>query len=456
MKRLVENSVRGNKLDNFRLKTLDTGEVEILFRAPSHIDDKKKKWLTCFAIFLTGVFLLLMIPTTAQAGQTLTLIAEDSFDYTGNLVGKNGGSGFTNAWTYGSGSSDYGLGTPTLTYSGITSAGGFVNGCSVLNGQLCAVTRNIPLQSSGKVFVQMIVNFGSQNNGFGTPNLRFYDEANNFTGGVGSNGGTYGSKISILNTSLSANPDGSSSAGTLNGQGFLILGIDYSLNKTSLWLNPDMGTFNYLSTPAPSAVYLDLAPRIQNLNFVSRFGNMKFDELKVYSVVTTSNPDEDAEVARKEAAVKREAEKRSARAEMIARFKISEKATLDLFNRAEILGITSGNIDELHTEIFALPEASRADIIQILKIARKYEVVGMIASDRVVSVYSNSLIEIGLIPTDNEHKAALTQAVKNLPVSDRSSYAAIKDGIDAKMAEIQARKDRLTIVLARIASRRAG
>jgi hypothetical protein len=456
VKRLAENSVRGNKLDNFRLKTLDTGEAEMFFRTPTHIDGKKNKWLTYFAILFTGVFLLPLIPATAQAGETLTLIAEDSFDYTGNLVGKNGGIGFTNAWTYGSGTSDYGLGTPTLTYSGITSSGGFVNGCSVLNGQLCAVTRNIPLQSSGKVFVQMIVNFGAQNNGFGTPNLRFYDEANNFTGGVGSNGGTYGSKISILNTSLSANPDGSSSAGTLNGQGFLILGIDYSLNKTSLWLNPDMGTFNYLSTPAPSAVYLDLAPRIQNLNFVSRFGNMKFDELKIYSVVTTSNPDEDAEVARKEAAVKREAEKRSARAEMIVRFKISEKATLDLFNRAEILGITSGNIDELHTEIFALPEASRADITQILKVARKYEVVGIIASERVKTIYSNSLIEVGLIPEESKYKATLTRVVKGLAQDERSSYALIKEAIDAEIAVKQTRENRMTKILALIASRRSG
>lgn len=456
MRLLAEYSVRGMKLLNFRLKTLDAGEVKNLFRRQSHIAGKKNKWLTYLTITLVGVFIPPLIPITAQAGETLTLIAEDSFDYTGNLVGKNGGIGFTNAWTYGSGSSDYGIGTPTLTYSGITSSGGFVNGCSVLNGQLCAVTRNIPLQSSGKVFVQMIVNFGSQSNGFGTPNLRFYDEANNFTGGVGSNGGPHGSKISILNTSLSANPDGSSSAGTLNGQAFLIVGIDYSLNKTSLWLNPDMGTFNYLSTPAPSAFFLDLAPKIQNLNFVSRFGNMKFDELKVYSVVTTSDPAEEAEVARKEAAVKREAEKRSARAEIVRKLKTPERVMIETFNQAEIAGITNENIDELHTEIFALSEVSRADITKVLKVARKYEVVGIIASERVKSIYSSSLIEIGLIPADNKHKAALTQAVKKLPVSERSSYAAIKDGIDAEMAEIQLRNDRLKDILARIASRRAG
>ena len=414
------------------------------------------EWTTYLTVLLVGLFVLPLIPTVAQAGETLTLIAEDSFDYTGNLVGKDGGTGFTNAWTYSSATSNYGLSTPTLTYSGITSSGGFVNGCSVLNGQLCAASRNIPLQSSGKIFVQMIVDFGAQSTGGGTPNLRFYDELNQFTGGIGSNGGTHRYKISILDTSLNANPDGSSSAGTLNGQGFLIVGIDYSLNKTSLWLNPDLSTFDYLSTPPPSAVYLDLAPRIQSLNFVSRYDNMKFDELKVYSVRTTSDPAEEAALIRKEAAAKREAEKRSARDEMIARFKISEKATVDIFNRAEILGITVANIDELHTEIFALPKESQADITQVLKVARKYEVLGIIASERVKTIYSNSLIEIGLISTESKYKATLTRVVKELSQDERSSYAGIKEAIEAEMSVIQNKRGRLADILALIASHRNG
>ena len=456
MRRLIEHAVAGSKNSNSRMKNPTAVETKKFSRLRGRADGKKRENLKYLAVLLVGLFVLPFVPVTAQAGEALTLIAEDSFDYTGNLVGKDGGIGFTSAWTYSSGTSDYGLSDPTLTYSGITTSGGFVNGCSVLNGQLCAVKRDIPLQSSGKVFVQMIVDFGSQSTGGGTPNLRFVDETNQLTGGVGSNGGTYHSKISILNTSLNANPDGSSSAGTLNGQGFLIIGIDYLLNKTSLWLNPDMSSFDYLSTPLPSAVYFDLAPRIQSLNFVSRYGNMKFDELKVYSVVTTSNPDEDAEVARKEAAVKREAEKRNARAEILAKYKKSESISNELFAQAEIAGITKENIEAVQAEIASLPEAPREDITQVLKVARKYEVAGMIASDRVVSVYSNSLIEIGLISADSKHKAALTEAIKNLPVDERTSYAAIKEALDSEMAVIQARKDRLSAILARITSRRAG
>jgi streptogramin lyase len=155
------------------------------------------------------------------------------------------------------------------------------------------------------------------------------------------------------------------------------------------------------------------------------------------------------------AVVKREADRRIARTEILAKYKKSESISIELFAQAEIAGITKENIKAVQAEIAALPEVSRADITQVLKVARKYEVVGLIASDRVVAVYSNSLIEIGLIPEDSEHKAALTEAIKNLPEDERSSYAAIKEALNAKMAEIQARKDRLTAILGRIAAHRA-
>jgi hypothetical protein len=64
-------------------------------RLESRADGKKKEWLTYLTVLLVGLFVLPLIPTVAQAGETLTLIAEESFDYTGNLVGKDGGTGFT-------------------------------------------------------------------------------------------------------------------------------------------------------------------------------------------------------------------------------------------------------------------------------------------------------------------------------------------------------------------------
>ena len=183
---------------------------------------------------------------------------------------------------------------------------------------------------------------------------------------------------------------------------------------------------------------------------------MKFDELKIYNVVSTLDPAEVAKMIRKEAAAKREAERASARNEIVIRFMKSESLSIELFAQAEIAGITPENIEAVQAEIDTLPKDSRGDITQILKIARKFKVVGMIASDRVTFVYSSNLIEIGLIPADSKHRAALMAAIKKLPASERSSYASIKAAIDRKTAEIQARKDRYRAILARNAARRAG
>jgi uncharacterized delta-60 repeat protein len=157
--------------------------------------------------------------------------------------------------------------------------------------------------------------------------------------------------------------------------------------------------------------------------------------------------------AEKAAAAKREAEKQEARAQIKNSLVTSKVISLEMFTKAEISGITAENIAEVQNEIAALPQISRADLNQVLKIARKYEVVGKIASNQVATVLPVTLIEIGLIPEDSKYKAAITSTIKKLPASDRSSYASIKKAIDAKMAEIQTRKDRLANVVARINSR---
>ena len=174
---------------------------------------------------------------------------------------------------------------------------------------------------------------------------------------------------------------------------------------------------------------------------------------------TNSNSSSDSAAqaaAQAAAAAQRETEKRNARAEILDKWQKSESIPITLFAQAEIAGVTEENVKDVQAEMAAIPEISRVDITQVLKIARKYEVVGIIASERVKSIYSNSLIEIGLIHEESKHKAALTAAIKKLPVDERSSYAEIKDAIDNEMAEIQGRKDRYTAILALIASRRNG
>jgi hypothetical protein len=162
-----------------------------------------------------------------------------------------------------------------------------------------------------------------------------------------------------------------------------------------------------------------------------------------------------AEAAAKKAAEqKREADMKLARSEIVRKTVVSEKLTIEMFSQADIPGITLKNIEAVQAEILTLPEKSRSDLTEILKVARKFEVVGHIASDRPNSIYPSRLVEIGLISSDSQSKSAITQALKNLPASERSTYADIKVAIEKELARIQVRKDRLSSLVSRVSGRR--
>ena len=159
---------------------------------------------------------------------------------------------------------------------------------------------------------------------------------------------------------------------------------------------------------------------------------------------SSSSADQAAAIAQ------REAEVRTARAEIVEAFKSSKVATAESFAQADIRGITKSNIDDVNAEIALLPVDSRTSITEIVKIARKYEVIGVLASDQIERATPNLLIEIGLIPAENKNKTEILRAVRGLSVENRSSYAAIKSAIVQEMIRIQMRKDRLAAIIARI------
>lgn len=184
---------------------------------------------------------------------------------------------------------------------------------------------------------------------------------------------------------------------------------------------------------AGSATYL-LAPQLQQ-------------DINVIMVVIN------AEAAAAAAAAKRAAEERSARTDIISNLKIAQVLTVDSFAKAGIPGVTDANFAALQAELLNMPEVSRTDINQVLKVARKYEVVGNIGSDRAVPLQSNLYVEIGLIPESSKNKTAIVAAVKKLPAASRDTYAEIKAAVDQETALIQARKDRLAAVVLKNSTR---
>jgi hypothetical protein len=171
------------------------------------------------------------------------------------------------------------------------------------------------------------------------------------------------------------------------------------------------------------------------------------------SAAVTAVSDAAAKAAAEAAAAKREAEKKAARADITSNLKNSKDLSVEAFVTAEIAGINATNIALVQAELLALPEEARADINEILKVARKYEIVGNIGSDRITSLQSNSFIEIGLIPATSKNKVALVAAIRKLPASARDTYAEIKAAIDAESAKIKTRNERLAAIISRNAQR---
>ena len=163
-----------------------------------------------------------------------------------------------------------------------------------------------------------------------------------------------------------------------------------------------------------------------------------------------------AKAAAAVAAAQREAEVKAARSDISSKLAKSEMLTVDSFKQADIAGVTADNFAQVQAEIIALPAESRTVISQVLKVARKYEVVGKIASVNIRTLPNSAFVEVGLIPVTSKNKASIIAAVRRVEPSDRDSYAEIQAIIATETASIKARKDRLASVIDRIKNRFRG
>jgi hypothetical protein len=171
----------------------------------------------------------------------------------------------------------------------------------------------------------------------------------------------------------------------------------------------------------------------------------KIASLTAPTAPSTPSAESLAAIARSEARAAAIAQA-SARSELAANS--SSLLTVEKFASAGISGVTAKNIGAVSAEIKALSVERRGEIGEILTIARKFEVVDIVATSKRIN--ASMLQEIGLIKSDNKNRSAITAALAKLPSSERASFAAIESAIAKVMKTIQKRKDRLAAVQARL------
>jgi uncharacterized repeat protein (TIGR02543 family) len=191
----------------------------------------------------------------------------------------------------------------------------------------------------------------------------------------------------------------------------------------------------------------------QTCGLASSFSPFATGALRITSTQIQSDSTAAAKAAAEAAAAKREAEIKTARQDISNKLMKSEKLTIDSFRQADIAGVTAENFAQVQEEILALSPELRTDINQILKVARKYEVVGIIASGQTRSLPISTFVELGLIPAESKNKVALIASVRRASSDERDSFTKIKEAIANEAAKITARKDRLASVITRIKSR---
>ena len=179
-------------------------------------------------------------------------VAYEGFNYTSgtSLLGLNGGSGFSAAWT-GSYQDRYmkvhGTG---YTYPGLNTTGGrasYSSDCDGTCNDIASSDRTIPMQSGGVVYVQFLANLGPQAGG-GTPQIRFRNTETNswalLAGALTNNVYNWGiwDTENYYMTTISSNTER-----------FVIIRFDYVNNTTKMWIDQDVTTFNYSNPTNPDA-----------------------------------------------------------------------------------------------------------------------------------------------------------------------------------------------------------
>lgn len=217
---------------------------------------------------------------SAPSDAQLTNVVYDGFSYdAGSLNGQNGGAGWTSSWVndYTSGTS-FQVSLTGMSYSGLTTSGGSLSWANGGNG-ISEDSRSLPLMNSGVVFIQFLGQFGSSSGG-GTPNIRLINSGA-VTGGFGGNGGPFGGQVSILDATLNPAANGSSSStANLSALNLVVARIDYQNDTTSLWVNPNLSTFDYENPITPDASYNGLAPAFDTVAIYSR-SPASVDEISV-------------------------------------------------------------------------------------------------------------------------------------------------------------------------------
>ena len=162
----------------------------------------------------------------------------------------------------------------------------------------------------------------------------------------------------------------------------------------------------------------------------------------------SNNPTPSAEEIARAQEIKHQNDVAAARGEILRRIASGESLTVQLFIKAELLGVDESNLASISERLAMLNSKSKITFETIIAVVYEYKIVGDIATKR-RAVFSSELITIGLIAKSELHKTAILRALKALPSTRLNAYAKLEKEIKAIQALYEARTKKLQAKLKR-------
>ena len=158
------------------------------------------------------------------------------------------------------------------------------NFCSGVNcNPVGDLTRSVPSQDSGVVYLQFISNFESTGGG-GTPRVQL-SKSDSSTAWIGNNGVSGNPNNTILLIPGNGSASGVINTGALLNQTHLvILRIDYDNTSSQMWIDPVLSSFDYSNPPSTTLSTSNFAPEFDEITLVFRDGS-SIDEIALFSSV---------------------------------------------------------------------------------------------------------------------------------------------------------------------------
>jgi hypothetical protein len=173
-------------------------------------------------------------------------------------------------------------------------------------------------------------------------------------------------------------------------------------------------------------------------------GNPAITCIQVVSVPVAASPEEIARAL----ALQRELNLKAAKAELLRVFTSGETLTVQLFNNAELFGVTANNLKSVTDRLRILNVKASLTFETIASVVREFKVVGDIAGGK-TRIYTADFLSINLLSKDEKRKVVIVKIITGLPSSRINSYEKIKAEIDLLQAKFAIRDKVIAALRAR-------